>query len=79
MFLIGDDARSRVWLREHLSKLRALQAVGFVVQVESEDALQSLRRLAPDLKLVPASGDDLAQRLGLHHYPVLITATAIEP
>nr|MBF3175129.1 DUF2859 domain-containing protein [Pseudomonas aeruginosa] len=28
--------------------------------------------------LAPASGDDLAQRLGLRHYPVLITATGIE-
>jgi integrating conjugative element protein (TIGR03765 family) len=79
IFLIGDDARSRAWLREHLGKLRALRAVGFVVQVESEEALRSLRRLAANLQLVPASGDDLAQRLDLHHYPVLITATAIEP
>ena len=29
--------------------------------------------------LSPASGDDLAQRLGIQHYPVLITATGIEP
>jgi integrating conjugative element protein (TIGR03765 family) len=37
-----------------------------------------LRRLAPGLTLAPASGDDFAQRLGLRHYPVLITATGIE-
>ncbi|MGC6693337.1 DUF2859 domain-containing protein, partial [Burkholderia pseudomallei] len=24
-------------------------------------------------------GDDIAQRLGLSHYPVLVTATGIEP
>jgi len=79
IFLIGDDSRSRAWLRANTEKLHALRAVGFVVQVESEDALQSLRHLAPDLTLVPASGDDLAQRLGLKHYPVLVTATGIEP
>lgn len=79
IFLIGDDSRSRVWLRANAEKLHALRAVGFVVQVESEDALRSLRHLAPDLTLVPASGDDLAQRLGLKHYPVLVTATGIEP
>jgi hypothetical protein len=31
------------------------------------------------LVLLPVSGDDLAQRLGIKHYPVLITATGIEP
>jgi len=79
IFLIGDDSRSRAWLRANAEKLNTLRAVGFVVQVESEDALQSLRHMAPDLTLVPASGDDLAQRLGLQHYPVLVTATGIEP
>jgi hypothetical protein len=38
----------------------------------------ALRSLVPGLPLSPASGDDLAQRLGLRHYPVLITATGIE-
>jgi len=79
IFLIGDDSRSRAWLRANTEKLHALRAVGFVVQVESEEALRSLRHLAPNLILVPASGDDLAQRLGLRHYPVLVTATGIEP
>ena len=45
--------------------LRELQAVGLVVNVESMAALTALRRLAPGLTLSPASGDDLAQRLGL--------------
>ena len=40
---------------------------------------KALRRLAPGLMLSPISGDDLAQRLGIRHYPVLITATGIEP
>jgi integrating conjugative element protein (TIGR03765 family) len=79
MFLIGDDSRSRAWLRANAEKLHSLRAIGFVVQVESEEALRSLRRVAPNLMLVPASGDDLAQRLGLKHYPVLVTATSIEP
>ena len=42
-------------------------------------ALAQRCRLAPGLMLSPASGDELAQRLGLKHYPVLITATGIEP
>ena len=78
LFLVGDDARSRAWLRQRHAALRELGAVGLVVNVESMAALTALRRLAPGLILSPASGDDLAQRLGLRHYPVLITATGIE-
>lgn len=78
-FLIGDDDRSRAWLRQRQATLHDLQAVGLVVNVASPEALASLRRLAPGLVLSPVSGDDLAVRLGIHHYPVLITATGIEP
>lgn len=80
LFLIGDDERSRAWLRQRQRQaaLRELQAVGLVVNVESMAALTALRRLAPGLTLSPVSGDDLAQRLGLRHYPVLITATGVE-
>ena len=78
LFLIGDDERSRAWLRQRQAALRELQAVGLVVNVESMAALTALRGLAPGLTLSPASGDDLAQRLGLSHYPVLITSTGVE-
>lgn len=78
MFLIGDDLRSRTWLRERLEELRELRAIGFVVSVETEGALASLRRLATGLTLVPASAEDTARRLGITHYPVLITPTGIE-
>ena len=78
IFLMGSDERSRLWLKEHLGTLQHLRAVGLVVQVESRDALESLRALAPGLTLTAVSGDDLAKRLHLRHYPVLITATGIE-
>lgn len=79
LFLIGDDERSRAWLRQRRSAMTELRAVGMVVNVATPEALVALRRLAPGLTLAPASGDDLAQRLGVRHYPVLITATGIEP
>ncbi|HCF4366168.1 TPA: integrating conjugative element protein [Pseudomonas aeruginosa] len=78
LFLIGDDPHSRAWLEQRLPVLRDLEAVGLVVNVESAAALEALRRLATGLPLSPAPGDDLAQRLGIRHYPVLITATGIE-
>lgn len=78
LFLVGDDPRSRAWLQQRYSMLREIKAVGLVINVTSKHALDSLRDLAPDLTLSPVSADDLAQRLNLTHYPVLITAGAIE-
>ncbi|AIV77082.1 integrating conjugative element, family domain protein [Burkholderia pseudomallei] len=77
-FLIGDDAPSRAWLHARGDTLRTLNAVGLVVNVGSAQALAALRRDTPGLTLVPASGDDVATRLSLSHYPVLVTATGIE-
>lgn len=79
LFVIGDDEDSRRWLKAHLARLQRLETVGLVVHVESRQALQMLRALAPGLTLSPTSGDDLARRLHIEHYPVLITATRIEP
>lgn len=78
LFLIGDDPRSHAWLQQRLPDLQRLGAAGMVVNVESAKALQALRERAPGLSLSPVPGDDLAARLGLSRYPVLITATAIK-
>lgn len=77
-FLVGDDDHSRTWLREQELTLRKLNAVGLVVNVATIEALTAMRQLVPGLPMAPVSGDDLAERLGLQHYPVLITATGIE-
>ncbi|TPG90328.1 integrating conjugative element protein [Pseudomonas caspiana] len=77
-FLIGDDARSRTWLKQRLAALIKLNAVGLVVNVESKVALDNLRQVATGLTLTPVSADDLAQRLNLKHYPALITASSLE-
>ena len=79
LFLVGDDDRSRAWLKQRHVELQTLRAVGLVVSVATPEALAALRRLVPGLVLSPVSGDDLAHRLGIQHYPVLITATGIEP
>lgn len=76
--VIGDDEASQAWLRHHAVSLRERGAVGLVVNVETAQALARLRALAPGVPLAPVAGDDLAERLGLHHYPALITATGIE-
>lgn len=77
-FLIGDDDLSRRWLAARKDVLKKLNAVGLVVNVQQHDALIELRSIGSGLDLVPASADELAERLGLQHYPLLITANGIE-
>jgi len=77
-FVVGDDEVSANWLHRNAASLRERGAVGLVVNVETVETLNRLRTLAPGIPLSPVSGDDLAERLGLHHYPALITATGIE-
>ncbi|HCE5903840.1 integrating conjugative element protein, partial [Pseudomonas aeruginosa] len=76
--VIGDDEASRVWLQRRAAALRERGAVGLVVNVETAQSLARLRALVPGVPLAPVAGDDLADRLGLRHYPALITATGIE-
>ncbi|GKX37630.1 hypothetical protein SOASR014_13690 [Pectobacterium carotovorum subsp. carotovorum] len=77
-FLVGDDEASYTWLQRQSTSLRKRGAVGLVVNVETEEGLVRLRAAAPGLQLAPVAADDLAERLGLRHYPVLITSTGIE-
>jgi integrating conjugative element protein (TIGR03765 family) len=78
-FLVGDDAVSLAWLRRRATSLREHGAVGLVVNVATVEGLARLRAAAPGLTLAPVPADDLAERLGVRHYPVLITSTRIEP
>ena len=77
-FLIGSDTRSRQWLQVHRDRLKAIGAVGMLVQAETMDDLQTIARLADGLSILPASGSDIAKALGVSHYPVLISAHGIE-
>lgn len=78
MFLIGDDQLSQTWLTQRLQDLHRLQAVGLVVNVASADRLEVIRRWAPGLQVMPVPASDISVRLGLQHYPVLITSTTLQ-
>ncbi|SEP37330.1 integrating conjugative element protein [Pseudomonas sp. Snoq117.2] len=77
-FLIGDDDLSRQWLASCKEILQRLGAAGLAVNVASADRLAAIRSWAAGLAISPVVGDDLAARLGITHYPVLITPTALE-
>ena len=78
LFLIGDDAMSKAWLSQRRDQLQQLNAIGIVVNVASAERFAEVQRWAGGLQMVPAPSNDLAQRLGIKHYPLLITATAIQ-
>ncbi|EPJ2774968.1 integrating conjugative element protein [Klebsiella pneumoniae] len=77
LFIIGDDSYSRQWLQQSAQQLSARNAAGLVVNVGSLESLESLRGLAPGLQLAPSSGSELARRLQLTHYPLLITDSGL--
>lgn len=77
-FLIGDDEMSRRWLALRRDQLIQLNAVGYVVNVANVAAWNDLQQQASGLELVPVSGSDLAGRLNLSHYPVLISEKGLE-
>ena len=78
-FLIGSDTQSRQWLQDHRDRLKALGAVGMLVQADTLEDLRAIADLAQGLPILPASASDIAKALGITHYPVVITAHGIEP
>lgn len=77
-FLVGDDSKSLVWLRQRAIGLREIGAAGLAVEVANTAALSRIRAAAPGLTILPVNGNDIAIRLQIEHYPVLITATSLE-
>lgn len=77
VFLIGDDPRSVQWLEARLSYLHTLNATGLVVNVATPTRFRFLQQLADGVALLPVSGDDFAQRLGLDAYPVMVTDSEV--
>ena len=78
LFLVGQDAASLEWLSRHAHALLELGANGLAVEVDGARALRRIQMTAPELNIWPVSGDDIAERLELEHYPVLITPTGLE-
>lgn len=78
LFLVGQDPASLEWLAQHAQRLQELGASGLAVEVADAQALRRIQASAPGLEIWPVSGDDIAERLELQYYPVLITSTGLE-
>ena len=77
-FLIGSDGLSREWFGTHRDRLAEIGAVGMLIEAETLDDLRAVAAIAEGLPILPASASDIAEALGLSHYPVLITKDGIE-
>ncbi|MDF3172074.1 integrating conjugative element protein [Pseudomonas sp. ER28] len=78
LFLVGQDAASLEWLALHAQRLQDLGASGLAVEVADAQTLRRIQATAPGVDIWPVSGDDIAERLELQHYPVLIMPTGLE-
>ncbi|QYN03654.1 integrating conjugative element protein [Pseudomonas protegens] len=78
LFLVGEDPQSLAWLRQHAAELHEMGAAGLAVEVADTEALVRIRAAAPGIPILPVNGNDIATRLQIEHYPVLITATSLE-
>ncbi|ALI05259.1 MULTISPECIES: integrating conjugative element protein [Pseudomonas] len=77
-FLVGEDPQSLAWLRQRAAELQEMGAAGLAVEVTDTEALARIRAAAPGITIMPVNGNDIATRLQIEHYPVLITATSLE-
>jgi len=77
LFLVGQDTASLEWLSRHAQALQELGANGLAVEVDDARALRRIQMTAPELNIWPVSGNDIAERLELEHYPLLITPTGL--
>ncbi|QIA76794.1 integrating conjugative element protein [Rodentibacter caecimuris] len=77
IFLVGFDETSKQWLKTHYQELVQQQATGLVINVNTAEELDQLRNLAPELSLMPVAADTLADRIGIYHYPLLMTDALI--
>lgn len=77
-FLVGEDPQSLDWLRQHATELQEMGAAGLAIEVADTEALARIRAAASGITILPVNGNDIATRLQIEHYPVLITATSLE-
>ncbi len=78
LFIFGSDPMSRAWIMKRRAQLIELNAVGMLVQAETEQDLHDMKALTEGLWVFPASGDDIGKELNLIHYPALISKVGIE-
>ena len=73
LFLVGADQKSQDWLVEKREQLIRIGAVGLLVEAKDRQEIEAVLAIAEGLRLVPASAEGFATKLGLSHYPILLS------
>ena len=73
LFLVGADQISRGWLIEKREQLIRIGAVGLLVEAKDRQEIEAVLAIVEGLRLVPASAEGFATKLGLSHYPILLS------
>lgn len=76
--LIGDDKMSLTWLIKLAPKLAQFNTTCLLVNVRNEKRLNAIRKMAPAISIIPANATELAKKIHVTHYPVLISKGRIE-
>ncbi len=70
--VVGDDKRSKRWIKKNHLELKSANALCMVVNVKSKSHFQSIKALAPNVEFQALNGDIFAKQLGIKHYPFLL-------
>lgn len=73
LFLVGSDPASQAWLEDKKQELTQINAVGLLIEAKDMSDVELMLSIAGDLRLVPASAQGFAEKLGLTYYPVLLS------
>ncbi len=76
--LIGDDRFSYEWFSNMSEKLAQFNTVCMMVDVANPGRVDQFRAVANGVEIIPANASELAIRLHLNHYPVLISKGRVE-
>ncbi|SFV88829.1 hypothetical protein MNB_SUP05-SYMBIONT-5-351 [hydrothermal vent metagenome] len=70
--VVGDDKRSKKWIKKNRLELKSINALCMVVNVKSKRRLKSIKALAPNVEFQALNGDIFAKQLGIKYYPFLL-------
>jgi integrating conjugative element protein (TIGR03765 family) len=77
VFLVGTDDYSKQWMVRNRDFLARQKAAGIVIDADNLAAFRSIQQVGQGLPMAPSSAEDLARRLRLSVYPVLIRADGV--
>lgn len=78
LFLVGADALSKEWLVEKREQLIQVGAVGLLIEAKDRSEVEDILVLSEGLRVIPASAEGFAAKLGLTHYPILLSKSGWE-